>query len=53
MTALNITGDYFTKIIEDNHLGKDDTDSIKNTVTKLLDTETNINSPGMLLGKIQ
>lgn len=53
MINLKINGEYFTKIINQDQLNQEDIDSIHNTVTQLLNTETNIDSPGMLLGKIQ
>ncbi len=53
MINLNINGEYFTKIINQDQLNQEDIDSIHNTVIQLLNTETNIDSPGMLLGKIQ
>lgn len=53
MINLNINGEYFTRIINQDQLNQEDIDSIHNTVTQLLNTETNIDSPGMLLGKIQ
>ena len=53
MINLNTNGEYFTKIINQDQLNQKDIDSIHNTVTQLLNTETNIDSPGMLLGKIQ
>jgi len=53
MTAIIQNGPFFSKFLSDSRYGATDIDAIKGTVERLLDTETNLDRPGMLLGKIQ
>ena len=50
---ITTNGVFFQKFITDSRYGTSDIDAIKKTVEKLLDNETNLDRPGMLLGKIQ
>lgn len=46
-------GLFFSEFIKDSRYGKRDIEVISETVKSLLDSETNLDRPGMLLGKIQ
>ncbi|MBS5914112.1 MAG: hypothetical protein KID09_26410 [Paenibacillus macerans] len=51
--TLNLNGTFFTYLNGKNHYTQDMVDCMERTVQKLLDTETTLDRPGMLLGKIQ
>lgn len=53
MTSIIQNGPFFEKFLNDSRYGQVDIQAITETVQKLLDTETNLDRPGMLLGKIQ
>jgi hypothetical protein len=53
MTSIIQNGPFFSKFLSDPRYGSTDIEAINGTVQKLLDTETNLDRPGMLLGKIQ
>ena len=53
MTSIIQNGPFFEKFLNDSWYGQVDIQAITETVQKLLDTETNLDRPGMLLGKIQ
>lgn len=53
MTSIIQNGPFFEKFLNDSRYGQVDIQAISETVQKLLDTETNLDRPGMLLGKIQ
>ncbi len=53
MTSIIKNGSFFEKFLNDSRYGQVDIQAITETVQKLLDTETNVDRPGMLLGKIQ
>lgn len=53
MTSIIQNGPFFSKFLSDPRYGSTDIEAINETVQKLLDTETNLDRPGMLLGKIQ
>ncbi len=58
ITRINVTtiiqdGPFFQRFLNDPRYGQVDIQTIMQTVQKLLDTETNLDRPGMLLGKIQ
>ncbi|RAZ42107.1 hypothetical protein DP176_05910 [Polynucleobacter paneuropaeus] len=53
MTSIIQNGPFFEKFLNDPRYGQVDIQAITETVQKLLDTETNLDRPGMLLGKIQ
>jgi hypothetical protein len=46
-------GPFFAKIVIDPRYGVEDIAAVTDTVIKLIYTETNLDRPGMLLGKIQ
>jgi hypothetical protein len=48
-----IDGLFFSEFTKDSRYGKKDIEVISETVISLLDYETNLDRPGMLLGKIQ
>jgi hypothetical protein len=53
MTSIVKNGPIFSKFLNDPRYDQTDIDAITETVRKLLDTDTNLDRPGMLLGKIQ
>ena len=53
MTSIIQNGLFFEKFLNDSRYGQVDIQAITETVQNLLDTETNLDRPGMLLGKIQ
>jgi hypothetical protein len=53
MTSIVKNGPIFSKFLNDPRYDQSDIDAITETVRKLLDTDTNLDRPGMLLGKIQ
>jgi hypothetical protein len=52
-TKLSFDGPFFSKIANDSRYGPEDISAVSDTVDRLLNSETNIDRPGMLLGKIQ
>jgi Z1 domain/Type III restriction enzyme, res subunit len=53
VTLVKKNGLFFEKFLNDSRYGHDDINVITKTVQKLIDSETNIDRPGMLLGRIQ
>jgi len=53
MASITQNGPFFAKFLSDQRYDLTDIEAITATVYKLLDTETNLDRPGMLLGKIQ
>ena len=53
MTLINQNGIFFEKFLKDIRYKTTDIEAISQTVQKLVNTETNLDRPGMLLGRIQ
>lgn len=51
--TINTNGHFYRGLSEKNNYEPETKQCIENTVTNLLDKETSLNRPGMLLGKIQ
>lgn len=53
VSTLNKTGRFYKRLTEKNNYSIETQQCIENTVNKLIENDTSVNRPGMLLGKIQ
>lgn len=53
MNGINTDGYFYRRLAEKNNYSEDLKKCIKHTVTKLIENDTSVSKPGMLLGKIQ
>ncbi|MEI5876209.1 Z1 domain-containing protein [Bacillus paranthracis] len=53
VSTLNKTGRFYSRLTEKNNYSIETQQCIENTVNKLIENDTSVNRPGMLLGKIQ
>lgn len=50
---INLKGEYYNRLIEQNSYNERDKECIENTVKNIMSNDTSVDKPGMMLGKIQ